>query len=99
MEKMCIRDRSTSEIVAADGSTVITVKSSRNVYTINFEGTWAQGKPVLTCKETEHTHSINGGCYRLNCNKSHFLGSHSISKGCYDLICGKKDVYKRQGIT
>ena len=75
---------STSEIVAADGSTVITVKYSRNVYTITFEGTSAQGKPVLTCKETEHTHSISGGCYRLNCNKSHFLGSHSISKGCYD---------------
>ena len=82
---------STSEIVAADGSTVITVKYSRNVYTITFEGTSAQGKPVLTCKETEHTHSINGGCYRLNCNKSHFLGSHSISKGCYDLICGKNE--------
>ena len=82
---------STSEIVAADGSTVITVKYSRNVYTITFEGTSAQGKPVLTCKETEHTHSISGGCYRLNCNKSHFLGSHSISKGCYDLICSKNE--------
>ncbi|WP_314725054.1 InlB B-repeat-containing protein, partial [Enterocloster bolteae] len=82
---------STSEIVAADGSTVITVKYSRNVYTITFEGTSAQGKPVLTCKETEHTHSISGGCYRLNCNKSHILGSHSISKGCYDLICSKNE--------
>ena len=52
---------STSEIVAADGSTVITVKYSRNVYTITFEGTSSQGKAVLTCKETEHTHSLNGG--------------------------------------
>ena len=82
---------STSEIVAADGSTVITVKYSRNVYTITFEGTSAQGKPVLTCKETEHTHSISGGCYRLNCNTDHYVGGHSIYRGCYDLICRKNE--------
>ena len=82
---------STSEIVAADGSTVITVKYSRNVYTITFEGTSSQGKAVLTCKETEHTHSLNGGCYRLDCDKNHFIGSHSISRGCYVLICSKSE--------
>nr|WP_289697872.1 doubled motif LPXTG anchor domain-containing protein [Enterocloster clostridioformis] len=82
---------STSEIVAADGSTVITVKYSRNVYTITFEGTSSQGKAVLTCKETEHTHSLNGECYRLDCDKNHFIGSHSISRGCYVLICSKSE--------
>ena len=82
---------STSEIVAADGSTVITVKYSRNVYTITFEGTSSQGKAVLTCKETEHTHSLNGGCYRLDCDKNHFIGDHSISRGCYVLICSKSE--------
>ena len=80
---------STSEIVAADGSTVITVKYSRNVYTITFEGTSSQGKAVLTCKETEHTHSLNGGCYRLDCDKKHLI--HSISRGCYVLICSKSE--------
>ena len=82
---------STSEIVAADGSTVITVKYSRNVYTITFEGTSSQGKAVLTCKETEHTHSLNGGCYRLVCDRNHIIGSHSISRGCYVLICSKSE--------
>ena len=82
---------STSEIVAADGSTVITVKYSRNVYTITFEGTSSQGKAVLTCKETEHTHSLNGGCYRLDCDKNHFIVDHSISRGCYVLICSKSE--------
>ena len=82
---------STSEIVAADGSTVITVKYSRNVYTITFEGTSSQGKAVLTCKETEHTHSLNGECYHLDCDKNHFIGSHSISRGCYVLICSKSE--------
>ncbi|MDO4485015.1 MAG: InlB B-repeat-containing protein, partial [Bacillota bacterium] len=79
---------STTETLSADGSTVITVKYSRNTYTITFLRT---GDRTLVCTKNEHSHRWN--CYnkkgQLTCNKE----AHSHSDDCYkstDLIIEAK---------
>lgn len=85
-------ERATSADVAADGSTVITVRYSRNEYTITFEGT---GGRQLVCGKDAHEHSRYEGCYELDCP----YGGTSIihwwhDDNCYDYshtICGLEE--------
>ena len=80
---------STTEEIAADGTTVIVVKYLRRQYTITFVGTKGEGHLVQVCKKEAHEHSWRRGCYELTCNKW-FLHTHN--KNCYDYshtICGK----------
>ena len=83
---------STSEVVAADGSTVITVKYSRNVYTITFLKTAKDERWELTCNREKHSHWF--GCYdrkgNLVCGKEEH--SHSRENGCYEYIPGHGDL-------
>ena len=83
---------STSEVVAADGSTVITVKYSRNVYTITFLKTAKDERWELTCNREKHSHWF--GCYdrrgNLVCGKEEH--SHSRENGCYEYIPGHSDL-------
>ena len=73
-------ESSDSAVVSADGSTVITVKYSRNEYTITFGGT---GEKTLTCNKEEHTHSFWCGNWIGQCDKEEH--SHSVANGCYDV--------------
>lgn len=82
-------------IVKGDGSTVVNVYYTRNVYTVTFKGT----ATVLTCTKEEHTHTYDertwdwgykykGGCYPSDtwsstriCGKN--THTHSNSNGCF----------------
>ena len=88
---------STSEVVAADGSTVIVVKYTRNKYTITFLGT-ATGRKELVCELREHTHKEpskgflgkwDEGCYELTCTNRW----HSHTRQCFSAepVCGKEE--------
>ncbi|WP_143786388.1 InlB B-repeat-containing protein [Olsenella sp. An188] len=81
-------ERATSADVAADGSTVITVRYSRNEYTITFEGT---GGRQLVCGKDAHEHSRYEGCYELDCP----YGGTSIIHWWHDdyshTICGLEE--------
>ena len=89
---------STSEVVAADGSTVIVVKYTRNQYTITFEGT-ATGKKELVCSLRVHTHEEpsweflgwNSGCYELTCTNTSRLHSHTRQCFSAEPVCGKEE--------
>ena len=85
-------ESSSSATVAADGSTVITVKYSRNEYTLTFEGTADRGE--LICGKQEHTHSRYDGCYELDCLYGGQSWNHWLhNDGCYDYthtICRKE---------
>lgn len=83
---------STKAVVEADGSTVIIARYSRNKYTITFRGS---GGSQLVCGKEAHTHSVENGCYELECP----YGGLSIrhwwhNESCYDkshTICGKEE--------
>ena len=79
---------SSSVVVEADGSSVVTVKYSRNVYRIVFP---VNVKKDLICTKQEHKHTINNGCYELTCDNDIFWHIHTIDKGCYELICTKEE--------
>lgn len=74
--------------VAGDGSTVLNVYFTRNIYTLTFEG----GQITLTCTKTEHTHSDScckyGGTdlfhwyHRDSCCKLS-LSEHTHNDSCY----------------
>ena len=92
---------STSEVVAADGSTVIVVKYTRNKYTITFLGTSSDGGKKLICELKEHTHKEpskgylggwNAGCYEKICGKSELFG-HKHTRNCFgtELVCGLEE--------
>ena len=68
-------EESSSAVVNADGSTVITVKYSRNEYTITFAGTSG-----YLCGKEEHTHSH--WCHIFGCDKK----EHE-----HDSSCGYRD--------
>ena len=75
-------ESSDSAVVSADGSTVITVKYSRNEYTITFGDT---GK-TLICDKEEHKHSLlSCGWWwgKWLCGKKEH--THSDENGCYDV--------------
>ena len=88
---------STSEVVSADGSTVLVVKYTRNKYTITFLGT-ATGRKELVCELREHTHKEpskgflgkwDEGCYELTCTNRW----HSHTRQCFSAepVCGKEE--------
>lgn len=89
---------STSEVVAADGSTVIVVKYTRKQYTITFEGT-ATGKKELVCSLRVHTHEEpyrglfgwNSGCYELTCTNTSRRHSHTRQCFSAEPVCGKEE--------
>ena len=72
--------------VKADGSTVITVKYSRNEYTITFQGT---GDKTLVCEKEEHVHEYwKCGIWIpllgwTDCDQEEH--THSIGNGCYKI--------------
>ena len=76
--------------IAGDGSTIVNVYYTRNVYTINF---WPTNGSTLICGKEEHTHSWRNGCYRQICDGIS-LTHWFHTKSCYDLrtpICGKEE--------
>lgn len=90
-------ENATSALVNADGSTVITVKYSRNEYTITFSGTGSEG--TLTCGKQEHTHqepyqrwgSWNAGCYqKIECDHR-FEWQHNRECFSSEPVCGKEE--------
>ncbi|UWO88329.1 doubled motif LPXTG anchor domain-containing protein [Hungatella hathewayi] len=71
---------STSEVLKADGTSIVTVRYSRNTYTIRF-----QDKSPTLCRMESHTHTLSN-CYKRTCNKL-----HKHNESCYDMsytICG-----------
>ena len=66
--------------IAGDGSTIVNVYYTRNVYTINFWPT--NGSTTLTCGKEKHTH--NWLCYdwwgNLTCTKE----EHTHDSSCYE---------------
>ena len=68
--------------IAGDGSTIVNVYYTRNVYTINFWPT--NGSTTLTCGKEQHTH--NWRCYdwwgNLTCNKE----EHTHDSSCYGTV-------------
>ncbi len=66
--------------IAGDGSTIVNVYYTRNVYTINFWPT--NGSTTLTCGKEKHTH--NWRCYdwwgNLTCPKE----EHTHDSSCYE---------------
>lgn len=68
--------------IAGDGSTIVNVYYTRNVYTINFWPT--NGSTTLTCGKEKHTH--NWRCYdwwgNLTCTKE----EHTHDSSCYGAI-------------
>ncbi len=68
--------------IAGDGSTIVNVYYTRNVYTINFWPT--NGSTTLTCGKEKHTH--NWRCYdwwgNLTCNKE----EHTHDSSCYGTV-------------
>ena len=98
---------STSEVVSADGSTVIVVKYTRNKYTITFLGTSSNGGNKLICGLKEHNHKEpskqryggwDAGCYKKICNKIEWPFSHEHTRACFgtELICGLEE-HKHDG--
>jgi uncharacterized repeat protein (TIGR02543 family)/LPXTG-motif cell wall-anchored protein len=91
---------STSEVVAADGSTVIVVKYTRKQYTITFLGTSSNGGNKLICGLKEHNHKEpsegyigwDAGCYEKICGKLELFG-HKHTRNCFgtELVCGLEE--------
>ena len=87
----------TTETVEADGSTVVVVYYSRNVYRITFSGTSTEDTIKYICGLEEHEHeepsanffgSWSGGCYKAICDGG-FLHTHRESCFSSELDCGK----------
>lgn len=71
-------------IIKGDGSTVVNVYFTRNIYTIKFVG------DVLTCTKVEHEHSHDECCtktgFHLNCNNNKCPNNgeeHEHGYNCY----------------
>lgn len=65
--------------IAGDGSTIVNVYYTRNVYQMNF---WSKTRPPITCSKEEHQHS-RYSCYdwwgNLICEKE----EHTHTDNCY----------------
>ena len=74
--------------IAGDGSTIVNVYYSRNVYTIYFFDTNGSLTASYSCGLSEHKHS-QWNCYELNCDRW-FMHSHKFPD-CYQLTCTKPE--------